>query len=195
MTAQATNPHSEAELIPVTAVEIITRVQQFYYREARLLDNRQYQSWLGLLTDDLDYRIPSRFIPTPDPQQRGTEAYHAVDNELERGGPYQAPLRVENVFTLAIRADRAFKVNAWADNPPPRTRRFITNVEVFKTADGYQTYNNFMMTYSRHDNANFTYSGQRRDTLREVDGELKISRREVIHDWNVMAIPTMGLFF
>jgi len=66
---------------------------------------------------------------------------------------------------------------------------------VFNTSEGYQTYNNFMMTYSRHDNANFTYSGQRRDTLREVDGELKISRREVIHDWNVMAIPTMGLFF
>ena len=195
MTTQATNQHAEAELIPVTDVEIITRVQQFYYREARLLDNRQYLSWLGLLTDDPDYRIPSRFIPTPNPQQRGTEAYHAVDNELGRGGPYQAPLRVENVFTLAIRADRAFKVNAWADNPPPRTRRFITNVEVFKTADGYQTYNNFMMTYSRHDNANFTYSGQRRDTLREVDGELKISRREVIHDWNVMSIPTMGLFF
>jgi len=31
--------------------------------------------------------------------------------------------------------------------------------------------------------------------LRDVAGELKIARREVILDWNVITAPTVGLFF
>lgn len=179
----------------VSDSQLICHIEQFYYREARLLDNRQYQQWLGLLTEDIDYRIPSRHIATPDPKLRDTEAFHSLEHEIDRGGPYGSPLRVENYFTLAIRVDRAYKVNAWADNPPARTRRYISNVEVFEVDDGYHTYNNFQLIYSRHDNANFTYTGQRCDTLREVDGELKIASREIIHDWNVIAVPTMGLLF
>ena len=179
----------------VTDSAIICRVEQFYYREARLLDERRYQQWQTLLTEDIEYTIPSRFIATPNPRERGTEAFHDIENELERGGPDAAPLRVENLFHLAIRVERALKVNAWAENPPARTRRFISNVEVYLTADGYLSYNNFMMTYSRHDDSNHNYSGQRRDILRMVDGELKIAKREIIHDWNIINVPTMGLFF
>ena len=175
--------------------QLICRIEQFYYREARLLDSRQFQQWLALLSEDVDYRMPSRFIATPDPRERGTEAYHAIDQELERGGPDSSPLRVENIFTLAIRAERAFKVNAWAENPPARTRRFINNVEVYQNGEGYQVFSNFMLHYSRHDNSNYQYSGQRIDLLRELDGELKIARREIIHDWSVIPVPTLGLFF
>ena len=194
-TASSGNKTTSNEATPITDNNIISRFEQFYYREARMLDDRHYMQWLGLLTEDISYTIPSRYIPTPDPSLRGTEALHAIDNELERGGPDQAPLREENIFNLAIRADRAFKVNAWAENPPARTRRFISNVEVLKTVEGYQTFNNFMMTYSRHGNVNHTYTGQRRDTLREVDGELRISSREIILDWSVITTPTLGLFF
>lgn len=179
----------------VSDSHLISRIEQFYYREARLLDNREYQQWLGLLTEDIDYRIPSRHIATPDPKLRGTESFHSLEHEIDRGGPNGSPLRIENFFTLAIRVDRAFKVNAWAENPPARTRRFISNVEVFEIDEGYQTYNNFQLVYSRHDNANFIYTGQRADILHQVDGELKIASREIIHDWNVIAVPTMGLFF
>lgn len=188
-----TNP--EAQASTVTDPAIISRVEQFYYREARMLDERLYLQWLGLLTEDILYTIPSRYIPTPDPALRGTEQFHALDNELERPSPSTTPLREENIFNLAIRADRALKVNAWAENPAARTRRFISNVEVFKTAGGFHSFNNFMLTYSRHSNVNHTYTGQRRDTLREVDGELKISSREIIFDWSVINVPTLGLFF
>lgn len=186
---------SNDQASPVTDSTIISRIEQFYYREARMLDDRQYMQWLGLLTEDIHYSIPSRHIVTPNPKLRGTEEFHAVDQELERSGPDATPLRVENIFNLAIRADRAFKVNAWAENPPARTRRFVSNVEVLATATGYQTYSNFMMTYSRHSNTNHTYTGQRRDTLREVEGELRIASREIILDLNVINVPTLGLFF
>ncbi|MBA6411820.1 aromatic-ring-hydroxylating dioxygenase subunit beta [Parahaliea sp. F7430] len=180
---------------PCSNPNIISLVEQFYYREARLLDERKYLQWLKLLCEDIRYSIPSRYIATPDPALRGTEALHAIEHELERGGPDCAPLREENFFNLAIRADRALKMNAWADNPPARTRRFISNVEVFSCEEGYQSFSNFMMTYSRHSTVEHSYTGQRRDTLRQVDGELKIARREVIFDWNVINVPTLGLFF
>ena len=32
--------------------ELQLAVEQWYYREARLLDNRQYQSWLALCSQD-----------------------------------------------------------------------------------------------------------------------------------------------
>ena len=194
MTNTTSDSPSQAP-IAVTDPVIISRLEQFYYREARLLDERHYMQWLGLLTEDINYTIPNRYIPTKDPTKRGTEEFHAVADELERPAADTAPLREENIFNLAIRADRALKVNAWADNPPARTRRFISNVEVFEIADGYQSFNNFMLTYSRHANVNHTYTGQRRDTLREIDGELKISSREIIFDWSVINVPTLGLFF
>ena len=37
------------------------------------------------------------------------------------------------------------------------------------------------LTYSRHDNANFTYTSQRYNRLREVVDELKVCSREIIH--------------
>src|SRR5215831_20606633 len=35
-------------------------VEQFLYREARLLDERRLDDWLGLLADDLHYWMPMR---------------------------------------------------------------------------------------------------------------------------------------
>ena len=40
--------------------ETISEVEQFLYREARLLDNRQFREWLELFTDDLRYWMPMR---------------------------------------------------------------------------------------------------------------------------------------
>ena len=41
--------------------EDVTReVEQFLYREARLLDERRFHEWLELLTDDIHYWMGSR---------------------------------------------------------------------------------------------------------------------------------------
>ena len=40
--------------------EIIREVEQFLYREARLLDARRFHEWLELLTDDVRYWMPVR---------------------------------------------------------------------------------------------------------------------------------------
>ena len=40
--------------------EITHDVEQFLYREARLLDERRFREWLALLTDDVRYWMAGR---------------------------------------------------------------------------------------------------------------------------------------
>ena len=40
--------------------EIIREIEQFLYREARLLDDRKFHEWLELLTEDIRYWMPVR---------------------------------------------------------------------------------------------------------------------------------------
>jgi 3-phenylpropionate/cinnamic acid dioxygenase small subunit len=175
--------------------DLISRVEQFYYQEARLLDDRKFNQWLALLTEDISYIMPSRHAPFPDAAQKETEDFLDVERELSQG--LETPLREENLFILSIRAMRAFKPNSWTDNPPARTRRFVSNVEVLPTdhQDTLQTFSNIMISYSRHQKDNYLYTAQRRDELKLCDHQLKIARREVILDWNVITAPSLSIFF
>lgn len=176
--------------------DLICKVEQFLYREARLLDERKLQQWMSLISEDISYLMPARYQPTLNPSLRGTEAFHSIDQELESSAPVGVPLRKENFFNLAIRIDRAYKVNAWAENPPARTRRYITNIEVEEQADGLlKVYSNFQLFYSRHQLDNFTYYGQRKDILHPQGDSFKLASREVILDFNVITVPTLGLIF
>lgn len=176
--------------------ELQFQVEQFYYREARLLDDRCYRQWLSLLCEDIHYVMPSRYVAQRNYAARGTEAYLAPERELQTDAVDALPLREENYFVLALRVDRAFKPSSWGDNPPARTRRHVSNVELIG-ADGIEleVYSNFILNYSRHAQDNFSYSGQRRDHLRIENDSIKVAHREVILDWNVVVAPTVALFF
>lgn len=175
--------------------DFIADVEQFYYREARLLDDRKFQQWLALLTEDIRYTVPVRHSPTLDVSERETEVFLSTENDISQG--LAPPHRDENFLTLSIRVMRSFKANSWTDNPPARTRRFISNVEVqpHDEPDSFQVYSNLMLSYSRHRNDNYLYTAQRDDMLRLVDGNFRIARRTVIIDWNVVTAPSLGLFF
>ena len=175
--------------------DLISDVEQFYYREARILDNREYQQWLRLVTTDVEYRVPVRYIPQPDSKKKETEAFLGVEQELSQG--LEPDFRKENFFILSLRVMRAFKLNSWTDNPPARTRRFISNVEVLPSdQEGcYQVYSNTMIYHSRHQKDNHTFTAQRKDLLRIEKGEFKIAKREVIIDWNVITGPSLSIFY
>lgn len=180
-----------------TDSELISRVEQFYYREARLLDERCFQQWLGLVDEAIEYSIPTRFTPHPDPQKQDTEEFLSVERELERAdGGKGSPLRHDHYLETLVRTMRPFKTTAWAESPPPRTRRFISNIEVEPIEDNrYRVFSNFQMFYSHNGAENHTYTGGRRDVLKEVDGQFRISKREVIIDWNIITVPTLALIF
>jgi 3-phenylpropionate/cinnamic acid dioxygenase small subunit len=45
---------------PVMNEDLCCEVQQFLYREARLLDERRFRDWLGLFTEDARYWMGAR---------------------------------------------------------------------------------------------------------------------------------------
>ena len=171
-------------------------LEQFYYAEARLLDNRQFQQWLALLSEDIQYIVPSRPNLQVDNRQRGTEEMISVERELEDAASMGCPLREENLILLSVRVERAYKMNSWSENPPARTRRIVGNVELMQEDAGRLcVISNFHLHYSRPGCNNVLYSGQRRDTLLAQDHGYKIAHRVVVMDYATIEAPTMGLLF
>ncbi len=176
---------------------LVARVEQFYYKEARLLDERCLQQWFALVDESFQYSMPTRFVPHPDPKLQDTEAFLSIDRELDRAdGPKGSPIRDDNYLGTFARTFRAYKTNGWSEAPAPRTRRMISNVEVTALEDDqYRTYSNFMMFYSHLGKDNHTITGGRRDLIKEVDGDFKLLKREVIIDMDIITAPTLALIF
>ncbi|MBV6418150.1 MAG: Biphenyl 2,3-dioxygenase subunit beta [Steroidobacteraceae bacterium] len=175
-------------------------IARFYYREARLLDERRFLTWLDLLAPEIVYRIPARHNYVGENSARNTEQYHSLAHELSP--PEEAPIRRDNLALLTVRAQRALAPQAWSDNPPPRTRRMISNIEPDPDADpgagskgDLRVYSNFLLSFSHHSADNHLYTGQRRDVLRPQERGFLIVERTIILDWNVITAPTLALFF
>ncbi len=171
-------------------------IEQFYFYEARLLDGRQFKTWLTLLDPGIQYLMPSRINTQVNNRDKGNESMLGVERELENSDSMGCPLREENIIHLTLRAERGYMINAWAENPPARTRRIIGNVEVLASSEEcFEVVSNFHLYFSRPSSADFIYSGQRSDRLLRQDDGLLLGRREVVMDYSVIEVPTMGLIF
>jgi 3-phenylpropionate/cinnamic acid dioxygenase small subunit len=113
--------------------EIVREVEQFLYREARLLDERRFHEWLELFTDDVHYWMGARTNRYPRSSKaiailspnRYVEDDHTREDELS--------ILDETKETLAGRVARLDTGMAWAEDPPSRTRHVITNIEVARS--------------------------------------------------------------
>jgi 3-phenylpropionate/cinnamic acid dioxygenase small subunit len=182
----------------VTTPEQQRSLERFYHYEARLLDSRQYQQWLALLSPDIRYTMPARVNVQVNNRERGSEDMLAIEKELEGPDSMGCPIREEGYIHLMLRAERAFKINSWSENPPARTRRLIANVELMEEGDNcLRVYSNFHLYYARPGGENFIYSGQRRDEIQpnETEGGFVLTQREVIMDYATIELPTLGLLF
>lgn len=163
--------------------ELRDEVEQFLYREARLLDTGRFHEWLELFTDDVRYWVPIRETVMGSPE--GIPA----DDEMA------APHIDEDKATLALRVKRFDTGMAWAEVPVSRTRHFITNVEVEADPAGAVTaYSNFLLYQGRRETSEYQFSGRREDRLCRVDGEWKIRRRKVVLDHTVLP-RSISVFF
>ena len=172
------------------------QLERFYFQEARLLDTRQYMQWLTLLTEDVCYLMPSRINVQVNNRERGQEDMIGVDRELEGEDSMGCPHREEGYILLMLRAERAYKINSWSENPPARTRRIVGNIELMeREGDTLSVISNFHLYYTRPGNENVIYGGQRRDTLLSQPDGYRIGRREVVLDYSSIELPTLGLVF
>ena len=176
--------------------EIIREVEQFLFKEARLLDERRFREWLALFTDDLRYWMIGRSNRYP----RSSKAIAALDPGRRNDEEKENLLAVldESKQTLAARVARLETGMAWAEDPPSRTRHLIANIEV-DPEDGASSalavYSNFIVYRSRSETEQDFYVGARRDLIRRIEGGLKIASRKITLDQNVMLAMNVSIFF
>ena len=177
--------------------ELIREVDQFLYREARMLDDRQFHEWLTLLTDDIRYWIPVRSNRYP----ISSKAISILDGsryeEQEVSKEGELAIMDEDKGSLTRRVARLDTGMAWAEDPPSRTRHMISNLEIEPgSAENELTvYSNFLMYRSRAETEQDFYVGCRQDTLRKVGGQWKIAYRKIVLDQNVLLAKNVSNFF
>jgi p-cumate 2,3-dioxygenase beta subunit len=149
----------------ISSLQAVTRaqVEDLLYHEASLLDEWRLQDWLGLLTADVTYEVPSTDIPDGDPK---TTLFLIADNAAR----------------LRSRVQQLLGKSAWAENPPSRTRRLISNVRIREVAaDAMRVTANFVVYRLRMGQID-TYVGRYEYTLVLQEGTLKIHQRKAILD-------------
>jgi p-cumate 2,3-dioxygenase subunit beta len=152
-------------VVAVQQLHTITRqaIEDFLYDEAALLDEWRLDEWLELLTDDATYEVPS--TDTPDGVPTNTLSLIADDK-----------------IRIRSRVAQLLGKSAWAENPPSRTRRMISNVRIRQVeGEAIHVTANFVVYRLRFEQMD-TYVGRYEYTLVQRDGRLKIRTRKAILD-------------
>jgi 3-phenylpropionate/cinnamic acid dioxygenase small subunit len=177
--------------------DVSREVEQFLYREARLLDERRFHEWLQLLTDDVRYWMGSRSNRYPKSSKAIAilDPDRYVEDDLTKAD--ELAILDEDMASLTSRVARLDTGMAWAEDPPSRTRHLITNIEV-EPGDAVaevKVYSNFMVYRSRAETEQDFYVGARRDVLRRMAGAWKIAGRKITLDQNVLLAKNVSIFF
>ena len=162
--------------------ETYARVVDFLYHEAELLDQRRHREWLALLASEVEYRAPVRF----------TSAHSLDDSTLTDMSHFD-----EDLYSLTKRVERFETEHAWAEDPPSRTRRFVTNVRCWSGDAEGEVYArcNLLLFRSRGDlAAPDLLSAQRTDVLRTAEGGFRLARREILLDESVLRTQNLAVF-
>jgi 3-phenylpropionate/cinnamic acid dioxygenase small subunit len=177
--------------------DLVLEMEQFLFREARLLDECRFQEWLSLLTDDIRYWMPSMSSQYGASSKAFTPLDRAQRETPELSDENELALLDETKDSLARRVARLDSGMAWSEEPPSRTCRFIYNVIVDEsdTNAGLIVRSNFILYRTRGDLERDFYVGSRQDVLRSTDGSWKIAYRKILVPQNVLAAKNVSSFF
>ena len=166
-------------------------VEDFLYREAELLDERRYEEWLDLFTEDARYWMPMRRNVPADELAR----------EFTREGQ-DVSWFDEGKDTLARRVKQIRTGVHWAEQPPSRICHMVSNVQVLAVSpDGHASpaevtvKSRFLLYRNRVETETDLLVGKREDRLRRVDGGWKIARRKIVLDQSVLLAKNLTFFF
>ena len=187
MNAPVTKPFSPVQADESRPVDLALHheVSRLYFREARLLNNRQPRVWLETMVDpDVHYWLPiledrfskdQRPAPTPDEPAVYNDNYQDLDHRIAR------------LETGLV----------WMEDPPSRLRYLVSNVEAYHTADAQliATFCSVHVYRNRRQREETNHFYGREDVLRRgADGRLRLLRRKVVLDQRVVLDKNLYFF-
>jgi 3-phenylpropionate/cinnamic acid dioxygenase small subunit len=165
-------------------------IEEFFFQEADLLDERKFEDWLDLLTDDIRYWMPMR---------RNVKSSE-LDREFTREGQ-DINWFDEGKETLDRRVRQILTGVHWAEEPLSRICHFVTNVQILDAAPSasdpieVSAKCRFLVYRNRVETETDFLIGKREDTLRKVNGTWKIAQRKIILDQSVLMAKNLTFFF
>jgi biphenyl 2,3-dioxygenase beta subunit len=141
-------------------------IEQFYYTEAALLDDRRFGDWLALFAEDAHYWMPIRRTVT--------------SNELDR--EFTAPGAMaffdDDRMMLAARVKKLASGYSWAEE-----------------AGELGVNTNFHLYRTRLNSEEDHWIGSRKDVLRRTPEGLKIVTRHIFLEQTVLMSRNLSSFF
>ncbi|MBT9160540.1 MAG: Benzene 1,2-dioxygenase subunit beta [Dehalococcoidia bacterium] len=169
------------------APELQQEIEQFYYWEAKLLDDRRFEAWFALLAQDIRYFMPIRTTRTMrdlGQEYSGVGEYAHFDDDLSmmRG-------RIRKITSDV----------GWSENPASRTRHIICNVMIAAGAspDEFEVSSAFIVYRNRLERQLDIFAGERRDMLRRTSDEagFEIASRTILIDQSTILANNLSIFF
>ncbi|HKP17348.1 MAG TPA: aromatic-ring-hydroxylating dioxygenase subunit beta [Gaiellaceae bacterium] len=163
-------------------IETYFTALQWLHHEAELLDDNRITEWFELIDQDIDYRVPIRVT-----RERAAGPGFSTDGWH----------MFEDYGSLAARVARLETEYAWAEDPPSRTRRLVTNVRAARHGDGslIEVKSNLLIYRGRYDAPEFNLiAGERHDTLRRSDDRIRLLKRMVLLDQATVATHNLAIF-
>ena len=153
--------------------------------EYELLDERRFEEWLDLLTDDVQYVMPlARNV-----------ARVMAEREYTRPGQDTVWFD-EGKPELALRVEQLLSADHWAEEPASRTTHMVANIRVAEHDESSAAVNSRFLVYrTRLDSVVELVAGKRADVLRLEKGAWKIARRQVLIDQSTLTWGNLSTFF
>ena len=146
--------------------DFVSRCADLIYTEGRLIDLREWDSWIDLYQEDAEFWVPAwdgEFEYTDDPDSEISLIYYADRSGLE---------------------DRVFRIRTGlssASVPLARTSHMIGSVQVSAVSDSEFFATSAWITTSFKQKKTITFAGQYEHKIRQQeDGGLKISAKKII---------------
>ena len=148
-------------------------VVRFIYREARLLDERRFEDWLALFTDDAHYWMPAEWQQT-DPL-------------------LQPSLMYEDKFFLTVRVERLSGARTFSQKPSSRSCHVLQCPQVDELGEVIRTWTPFHYTETRGDES-ISLDGWMKHELCVIDEALRIQLKRVELLTFDAPLPSIQLF-
>jgi 3-phenylpropionate/cinnamic acid dioxygenase small subunit len=137
-----------------------SEAEDLLYREARLLDDRRYQEWLAMFDENASYWIPSNG--------------EGIDPNRE------ISLVFDDKHRLTDRVGRLESGLAHAQNPPSKTKRLVSNVQIENASENAATVSSGFILYELRRGKERIFAGRYEHRLRLLDGTWKIASKKVV---------------